>query len=511
MTPREGETLLAGDGLPRAAPTTKGVDPRGVSAFLDAAAATPLELHGFMLYRRGAVVAEGWWAPYRADRPHMLHSLVKSVTGTGVGLALDAGLLSLDDRVVDFFTEELPRPVDERLAAMTVRHLLTMATGHRTGLSGGEWRRITTSWVREFFKEPLVEPPGQRFIYSSATSYMLSAIVQKVTGQTLHDYMTPRLFEPLGLGPMAWDKCPNGINTGGNGISCTTADLIKFGALHLNGGVWNGRRLLSADWIAMATRPSFTNVSLGVFDGRRYRPATKDDPPSAQHIREGYGYQWWTGPGGAYYAAGLFGQYAYVLPQQQAVIALTAAVGSSHHRLPELIWRHLVPAMTDTVPADAAGAERAVATRLAGLQLLPTAPYRDSPRAATISGRVFRMAPNEDQVSAVSLTFADGRCSVAIEDHRGRHTVVAGLGTPIESDTTVTGNRLHHEYQPDRMRVVASGTWDDPDSFRMTWTFVETAFRDTVVCRFGDGTMTLDRSVNVNSSATDRPTLTGRA
>lgn len=119
------------------------------------------------------------------------------------------------------------------------------------------------------------------------------------------------------------------------------------------------------------------------------------------------------------------------------------------------------------------------------------------------------MEPNEDQVASASLTFSGAECVFEMTDHRGRHRVVAGLEEAVESDTTITGNLLHHQYQPDRMRVVASGHWEADDVFRMVWVFVETAFRDTVVCRFTGTSVAIDRSVNVNSSATARPTIHG--
>lgn len=171
---------------------------------------------------------------------------------------------------------------------------------------------------------------------------------------------------------------------------------MKFAAVHLNRGMWNGRRLLSEDWVEMATRPAFTNVALGSFDGRRYQ-APSDDPASPSR-REGYGYQWWIGPGGSYYAAGLFGQYAIVLPAQDAVLAFTAAVQSAHVRLPRLAWKILVPAMRDQpLPEDAAAAA-ALSERLAGLRLLPELPSAPAPAtAADISGRTFAMAPNDDR------------------------------------------------------------------------------------------------------------------
>src|SRR5262249_17930680 len=150
-----------------------------------------LDIHGMMLHRAGRVVAEGWRWPYRADRPRIMHSATKSVLACAIGMALAEGLFGLRDRVVAFFPELRPAVVDEKLAAMTVEDLLTMRAGHAAETSGSIWRGIHSSWTEEFFKIPVVHTPGTTFMYTSAASYMLSAILTKVTGQTLHDYLKP--------------------------------------------------------------------------------------------------------------------------------------------------------------------------------------------------------------------------------------------------------------------------------------------------------------------------------
>mgnify|MGYP000010481271 CR=1 FL=1 len=169
-----------------------------------------------------------------------------------IGLLVDDGVLSLDAKVVDFFPGQCPTPISQHLAAMTVRDLLTMRTGHRQGISGGAWRGRSESWVRLFLNEPVEDPPGQRFIYSSASSFMLSAIVSVVSGQTAFELCNARIFQPMGMGRIDWDLAPGGYNTGGNGLSCSTEDLLKFGVLHLQQGSWEGQQLLSREWVAEA-------------------------------------------------------------------------------------------------------------------------------------------------------------------------------------------------------------------------------------------------------------------
>ncbi len=473
------------DGLPRARPEAEGVDPQAILDFLDEVKAAGLELHSFMLARHGNVIAEGWWSPYRADRPHMMHSLTKSVAVSGVAIALKEGRFKLDDTVISFFPDELPPQVSDNLAAMTVRDLLTMQTGHEKEISGSVWRQIKTSWVAEFLKVPVVYKPGTKFVYTSAASFMLSAIVTKVTGQTLRDYMEPRFFKPLGITGLTWDVGPGGINPGGNGLTWKTADSLKLAMLYAQKGKWNGQQILSPEWVAAASTLQAGN---------------QDDPDDR------YGYQWWIGPGKAYYALGLFTQMAIVFPEQDAVLAITAAIDGSK-KLKPIIWKHFPGAFAAPGRPNNDNGYAALTGRTEHLSLLPPLGEASSPLAAQISGKSFTAAANAEGITAMSLTFDGDHCIFKLTDVRGEHQVDVGLGRWIEGRTSMTGNKLHHQYQPDSMVVVAGGQWTAPDSFEMTWQFAETAFRDTVICRFAGDTMTFDRKVNINSADLFLPTV----
>jgi CubicO group peptidase (beta-lactamase class C family) len=205
-----------------------------------------------MFLRHGKVIAEGWWEPYSPDLRHTLYSTSKSFTSTALGLAVSEGLLSVEDKVISFFPDQLPDTVSAALKAMSVKNLLTMSAGQDPDPT-----RIIpardTNWVSAFLALPVVDDPGSRFLYNSMATYMLSAIVQKVTGENLIDYLTPRLFEPLGIEGMDWEVDPKGINTGGWGLRLKTTDMAKFGQLYLQQGVWNGQQILPAEWIEEAT------------------------------------------------------------------------------------------------------------------------------------------------------------------------------------------------------------------------------------------------------------------
>ena len=197
--------------LPRCTPRSQGIASAALLRFVEEIEKNIQELHSFMLLRHGAVVAEGWWAPYANDRPHMLFSLSKSFTSTAVGLAVAEGRLSVHDPVISFFPEDVPAEVSDNLRAMRIKQLLSMSTGHAEDTT----ERITNApdgdWVKAFLALPVEYKPGTHFVYNSGASYMLAAIVQKVTGMMLLDYLQPRLLDPLGISGAAWEVSPQGL------------------------------------------------------------------------------------------------------------------------------------------------------------------------------------------------------------------------------------------------------------------------------------------------------------
>ena len=485
--------------LPRASPAETGCDPAAITEFLDRAAELELELHGFMLFHGGAVIAEGWWRPYRADLPHMQHSLAKSVTATAIGCAVAEGRIRLDDQVLPYFADKWPPQISDNLAVMTIRDLLSMRTGHRTGISGAAWRAGVTDWAAAFLAEDVPEQPGSRFVYNSGASYMLSAILQRATGERLSDYLRPRVFEPLGLAQIDWDICPAGVNPGGNGLSWCTEASLRLGILHAQAGRWEGRQVLPEGWVRQATQ---TVTSC----------ARSEPPGSTRHLAlaapaRGYGLHWWTLPGGGFLASGLFGQFAVVLPAEQAVIAVTAAMQPRDDRLLDLIWHTLRPGLQSISPhqRDPAG----LVHRLDSMALTERAPTPRSALVSGVSGRRYVIAPNPLGVAAVTLRFEGAQGSFVLEDGSGTHTVAFGLDTPMDGVTTMPGASLHHGYEPGDMRVLAFGRWVTDEQFEMTWRFIETAFGDVVQCVFSGDTVTIQRRVNVNIAATEWPMMTG--
>ena len=480
--------------LPTSTPEAHGVPSAAILAFIDAAEARGLELHSLMLLRHGHVLAEGWWAPYRAEEPHMLFSLSKSFTSTAIGLAVAEGRLTVDDTVLSFFPDEAPAAPGEHLAAMRVRHLLSMSTGHDLDTTGALRGAADGDWVRAFLAQPVEHTPGTHFVYNSGATYMLSAIIQRVAGTTLLDYLRPRLLDPLDIADATWETCPRGINTGGWGLSITTADIARFGQLYLQEGVWEGRQLVPASWVAEATTAQVDN---------------SNHPSGNPDWMQGYGYQFWRCRHDAYRGDGAFGQFCVIMPAQEAVLVTTSGTTNLQGIL-DLAWEHLLPALgTEALPADPA-ADEALARRLAGLVLPTPQGVATSPLTAQISGRTFAFAENEQGIEAVTYDFAADRASITIIDAQGTHMLVAGNGAWL-ADTANYGGTSRWPVSASNPRAASAvGAWTDEQTFELRLRYTNTPFGFALISHFSAEGVALDYRENVGFGPTERPRLEGR-
>jgi CubicO group peptidase (beta-lactamase class C family)/acetyl esterase/lipase len=400
--------------LPRSTPELQGVSSAQVRSFVKAVDEQVDAMHSFMLVRHGHVVAEGWWSPEAADKPHILWSLSKSFTSTAVGLAVAEGKLDIDDKVLSFLPEDAPAEPSDNLRAMRVRDLLTMSSGHEPT------PRLNNDdvWTKKFLATPVPHQPGSKFLYNTPATYMLSAIVQKVTGQTVLDYLTSRLFEPLGIEKPTWETSPQGISIGGYGLYLRTEDIAKFGQLYLQQGKWNGKQLLPAEWIAVATSKQVENAQ-----------APSGGNPD---WREGYGFQFWQCRHGAYRGDGKDGQFCIVLPQQDAVIAITAKTGNMQRQL-DLVWEHLLPAFHDKPLPENPGEVEKLSSALSNLALAD--PYLASPAHVgaprlpehATTNRAFQGIPSL-AVAAGGRLWADWYAGVTPGEDQNNYVVVSTSG-----------------------------------------------------------------------------------
>ena len=475
--------------LPSGTPASQGVDSRRIAAFLDALEAAPnVEPHSLMVLRHGKVIAQGWWTPYVPDHRQLLFSLSKSFTASAVAFAAAEGLLRLDDPAVSYFPEFEAEIVDPRSRSILLRHLLSMASGHSAEQWGAAVTRDPADPARGFLLGGPDREPGSVFAYNQPCTYVLAAIVQRVSGQRLVDYLRPRLLDPLGIGEIAWQQHPAGRDQGFSGLHATTDAIAKLGQFYLQRGVWEGRRLLSEEWVDQATRVQIDNARDGV-------------APDWEH---GYGFQFWISRHG-YRGDGAFGQYCVVLPEQDAVVAITSEVVEDMQSVLDLVWKHLLPAFDEGPSADAGLADKAdaaLAERLAEL-VLPLCPGSTPPEGAAEhggpEGLVCTVNASEDAdacatgqgpISWVHLkqcTDGTGDWILTVtetQDTRDIRESDSGYEDFPRGTFTVRlapggGWRVSG---PGELPTAVSGGWTDADTLRFDVVFLETPHRLHVTC-----------------------------
>ena len=278
-----------------------------VNAFAARVDAEGLPVEAVSVYQNDRFVVGHRWVE---DRPRNIYSHTKSYTVTAVGLAIDDGLLSLDDKPAEFFPEALPEDPAPEWARVSLKDMLPMGLGVDASLLMEDERRQgigSPDYIQFVFSHGFKYEPGTHFHYSNANTYLAGRMVEKVTGKDLSAYLNERVFAPLEIPEPRWERCPKMHPFGAGGMWLRTDDMLKLGRLYLKDGKWNGIRLLSPDWIALATTKKL------------------DTPPSdnGTGLSCGYGYQFWMCPyPGAYRADGKYAQYTVVLPEADAVVGM---------------------------------------------------------------------------------------------------------------------------------------------------------------------------------------------
>ena len=307
-------------------------------SYLQAVADSSEDLHSIMVLQHGKILAEKQIAP---DSAHIMNSVSKTFTATAVGFAIEEGLLHLDDKIVDLFPESVPQEQQKWLSDITVRHLLTMNSGH--GKDPTYVTRVNDGdWIRAFMEWPIEFEPGTCYCYNSLGTYLLSAAVQKVTGQKVVDYLDTRLWQPLGIEKPFWQESPSGINTGGWGLYLHTEDLARMGLCLLSCGKFRGKQVIPADWVAQMTSYQVSSVNAEV--NEIMLKELIQNGTYSNDWTQGYGYQMWMCRYNAFRADGANGQYIIIIPEKDAVIVTTAHIPNMWQEI-QLIWDHLLPAL----------------------------------------------------------------------------------------------------------------------------------------------------------------------
>jgi CubicO group peptidase (beta-lactamase class C family) len=469
--------------FPRSVPEAEGVSSQDILKFIEAVERSKNELHSFMFVRHGKVIAEGWWYPYRPDLKHTLYSTSKSFTSTAAGFAVSEKLFSVNDEVISFFPEYLPDTISDNLADMTVKDLLCMSAGQdpdATFIAGRD-----SNWIKGFLAHPVVNEPGTKFLYNSLATYMVSAIVQKVTDQKIMDYLTPRLFEPLGIKGMDWETDPIGINTGGWGLRLKTEDMAKFGQLYLQKGNWIGKQILPEEWIEEAT-------TMKIEQAPDAPQAVKDSSDWLQ----GYCYQFWRCRHNAFRADGAYGQFIIIIPDQDAVIAITAETPDMQDEI-NLVWKYLLPSMhKEKLPANEDMAT-ALKQKLSSLALPLPEKTNNPSLVAAISGKTFTMEPNQKQIENISFRFIEDQCQVTLKTDTATFDISFGSGKWQLGQTTKPGPYLLWYTKSNRVglppfQIAGSYFWQDEKTLELILRYIESPHTERMICQFDANTISVD-------------------
>lgn len=288
-------------------PQSAGVSAKVVNEFFKNAEEKGLDYHSLMVIRNGKVAVEWYNEPFDKNTTHSMYSVSKSFTATAIGFAVSEGLVSLDDKLLDFFPEYARENPDERFEKLTVHNLLRMSSGKQPSFLSDKGK---VDWIEDYINSPWVFEPGEKFLYINENIFMLSAIVNKVTGMSMREYLRPRLFEPLGIDFPFWETDRNGIEAGGWGLYLKTEDLAKFMLCYLKGGKYKGEQVIPAEWVRLASSKQI--------DNEYNRPGTDSS--------YGYGYCFWLDHFGGYRADGMFSQFGIAFPQHNAVVVVNSSI-----------------------------------------------------------------------------------------------------------------------------------------------------------------------------------------
>jgi len=451
--------------LEHVSPESVGIKSSAIHAFINEINQKKLGLQSFTVVRHNKVCAQGFWKPYAADIPHVLYSMSKSVTSTAVGFAVSEGLLGLDDKVADFFPEyaSAKRPMNQKL---TVRMLLTMRSDKMITVldeKGGK------DWIKQFFDAGFIAPANSKFNYISENTTMLSAIVSKVTGMSLLDYLYPRMLKPLGIEKPFWEQDGNGNNAGGWGLYMKSEDLAKFFLPYINGGKWiDGTQLVPEDWVKTATAKHTESVSDGFIDNMC-----------------GYGFQFWRNPvSNSFRADGLFGQRCFMFPEYDALVVLNSGE-SEDYKIMKVFWKYFPECFAySALPENKTDYEK-LQTALSQLEVeqLPVMPRnkaleekfggrtmhcKTNAFTSVISVSVLQMLYNKPgYINEMKLDFTADGLKFTWKEKEQVNTVDAGMNGEYGVSVMQLGDLTYHAY--------SKAAWQENGSLKLWIRPVETA------------------------------------
>ncbi|MES1219505.1 MAG: serine hydrolase [Bacteroidota bacterium] len=471
--------------LPHASPESQGISSTAIRNFIKAANASGIGWHSFMLLRHGNVVAEGWWKPFDPAYKHTLYSLSKSFTSSAIGMLVKDGKLKVDDSVISFFQNELPAVVSDNLKKVKIKHLLTMNTGHAEDTLP-KLRESDKPWTTAYFEQPVQFEPGTHFLYNTGNTYMLGAIVHKITGQTLEEFLKPRLFQPLNISGYDWETSPQGLNTAGYGLRIKTEDIAKFGQLYLQKGKWNGKQILSEAWVDEATS---------------YQSKSQEGNGD---WAQGYGYQFWRCKPGFYRGDGAYGQYCIVMPQHDAVLAVTSESWDMQKSM-TIMWENLLPAMESSSLPSNPGEFTELKSDLKNLSLPVTKGIAVPALSSKYNSKKFKLDKNEYGADEIQFTISKDSCTWLIKKGTEITSIKFGWGNwQLNNQSKLypfpVSNRIHVP-----SKIAGTAAWLNENTLQLDARFVEAIHGDKITCVFNGDKLSVSFLNSVSENTKNSP------
>jgi CubicO group peptidase (beta-lactamase class C family)/predicted glycoside hydrolase/deacetylase ChbG (UPF0249 family) len=458
----------APDGIPRSTPEAEGVSSAKLIAFLDTLNQSQHEFHSLMILRHGKLIAEGWWKPFAPNLLHTMYSCSKSFTATAIGFLVAEKKISVEDKVISFFPDDLPDTISENLKALRVRDLLSMSVGMAKEPSHIS---ATENWVKGFLSWPINYTPGTKFLYNSMATYMLSAIVQKLSGQKTLDYLQPRLFAPLQIKGIDWESDPRGINVGGWGLRLKTEDMAKFGQLFLQKGIWQGRQIIPATWVEEATTMKIMQDPDA--------PAEKKDKSD---WLQGYCYQMWRGRHNTVRGDGAFGQYIILIPDEDAVVIITSETANMQGEQ-DLLWQYLLPAFEKSALPANKKQQKLLASRLANLSVKPAA--GTAMLSTNISVKTYGIVSMQRGLDSIRFETEKDIIKLQLYTDSARHDLNFGNGRWVTNMSTRKGPSLvaralnnRHDFRA--QKLAGSYSWVDDHTLELKMLHYESMHTETL-------------------------------
>lgn len=469
----------------RVTPESEGIQSEGILHFLEDVEKKGIELHSLMVIRHGKCCAAGWWKPYGPEELHPLYSFSKSLTATAIGFAEQEGLLSLEEKLVDIFPEEIPQDASAYLRQADLHHLLIMGCGQETE---GEYHD-SEEWIRDFLHHPFLHEPGTFYRYNTLGTDMLGAVLKRKTGEDITEFLRPRLLEPLGIRKIVCSRMrdKNAVENGGAGMKLVTEDMAKFAYFLLNRGKWEGRQLLRESWFDRACSKQIETAG-----------------DSEGHVKEwanGYGYQCWmcTLPD-SFRADGAYGQFGFVYPTLDLVVVTTSATEQTQS-IVDSMMEHLLPAVKEGQLQESTETGH-LQNKLAQLRIPPCFGDKNPVMEEKLRGRVFETTAENARKGCSSLeTLIGGAGLFDVEDGEitkmsfsfGEDTVTWKVWENGETkEITASFARSFHISACGGRRYAASAGWRDYSALEMEIRRLDAISGGRIIFRFTEQGLTLD-------------------